>query len=80
MGDVKEDLSQDFDDDDDGYEPKGKFNGSTENVGTKGQGFEIDGMDKSDVKYNQNVASNAFGALSNSREKLDVNNDEKAIP
>ena len=32
------------------------------------------------MKYDENVASNAFGALCDSREKLDVKNDEKAAP
>ena len=32
------------------------------------------------MKYDENVPSNAFGALSDSREKLDVKNDEKVAP
>ena len=36
VGDDEEDLSWDFDDDD-GYEPKGNFSGSTENLEPKGR-------------------------------------------
>ena len=32
------------------------------------------------MKYDENVASDAFGALRDSREKLDVKDDEKVAP